>query len=159
MTTKILIPIDFHVESLNTLKLAMNHIQADNVDVVLMYAQDLDSSITELLFYNSSKIVDSLKTVEFEEALSILKNRFESRLNSIHYEIFHGYRVKLLEDFMKSKKIDFIYLPKNYSLQINKRGIDPIPLIKKSNLAYKELSWEAGVNTSEKLQLNSLFSY
>lgn len=159
MATKILIPTDFHVESLNTLKLAMNHIETYEVDVVLLYAEDLGSSITELLFYNPKKVVESLRSKEFEEALSILKNRFESRINSISYEIFHGFRVKLLEDFMESKNIDSIYLPKTYRLQMPKKGFDPMPLIKKSKLSYTELDWEAGINTSEEFQLSSLFSY
>jgi hypothetical protein len=159
MTTKILIPTDFHVESLNTLKLAVNLIEADKVDVVLMYAENLSSSITELLFYNPKKIVESLKTADFEEAISILKNRYETRINSISYEIFHGYRVSAIEDFIESKEIDLIYLPKTYRLQMPKNGFDPIPLIKKSSLAYKELSWEVGNYTSEEVQLNTLFSY
>lgn len=159
MTTKILIPIDFHVESLNTLKLAMNHLETYEVDVVLMYSEDLDNSITELLFYNPKKVIESLRTKEFDEALSILKNRFESRIKSISYEIFHGYRVHLIEDFMGSKNIDAIFLPKNYRLQMPKKGFNTIPLIKKSKLSYKELDWEAGVYDSEELQLNALFSY
>lgn len=159
MATKILIPTDFHVESLNTLKLAMNELETYEVEVVLMYAQDLSNSITELLFYNPKKVVESLRTEEFDEALSILKNRFESRIISINYEIFHGYRVKSLEDFMKSKNIDFVYLPKTYCLQMQKKGFNTIPLFKKSSLAYKELDWEAGLHLSEGLQLNALFSY
>lgn len=159
MATKILIPTDFHVESLNTLKLAMNHIETYEVDVVLLYAEDLGSSITELLFYNPKKVVESLRTKEFDEALSILKNRFESRIKSISYEIFHGFRVKLLEDFMESKNIDSIYLPKTYRLQMQKKGFDTIPLIKKSKLSYTELDWEAGINTSEEYQLSTLFNH
>lgn len=158
MAAKILIPTDFHVESLNTLKLAMNHIEVNEIDVVLMYAEDFGSSITELLFYNPKKVVESLMTKEFEEALSILKNRFESRINSISYEIFHGFRVKLLEDFVESKNIDFIYLPKTYRLQMPKKGFDTIKLFKKSRLTYQELNWESGINTSE-FQLNSLFNH
>ncbi|MER0439575.1 hypothetical protein [Emticicia sp. W12TSBA100-4] len=159
MTTKILIPTDFHVESLNTLKLAMNHLETYEVDVVLMYSEDLGNSITELLFYNPKKVVESLRTKEFDEALSILKNRFETRIKSISYEIFHGYRIKLIEDFMESKNIDSIFLPKSYLLRLPKKGFDTIPLIKKSKLTYKELDWETGVYDSEELQLNALFIY
>lgn len=159
MATKILIPTDFHVESLNTLKLAMNHLETYEVDVVLMYSEDLGNSITELLFYNPKKVVESLRTKEFDEALSILKNRFESRIKSISYEIFHGFRVKLLEDFMESKNIDSIFLPKTYRLQMPKKGFDTIPLIKKSKLSYKELDWEVDVQNSDEIQLQSLFSY
>lgn len=159
MATKILIPTDFHVESLNTLKLAINHVETYEVDVVLLHAEDLGSSITELLFYNPKKVIESLRSKEFDEALSILKNRFESRINSISYEIFHGFRVKLLEDFIASKNIESIYLPKSYRLQMPKKGFDPIPLIKKSKLSYTELDWEAGINTSEEYQLSTLFNH
>lgn len=159
MASKILIPIDFRVESLNTLKLAMNHLETYEVDVVLMYSQDLGSSITELLFYNPKKIIESLRTKEFEEALSILKNRFESRIKSISYEVFNGYRVSLLEDFMHAKNINSIFLPRSYRLQMPQKGFDIIPLIKKSKLSYQELDWEVGAYDSEELQLNALFIY
>jgi hypothetical protein len=158
MATKILIPTDFHVESLNTLKLSVNLIDDDEVNVVLMYAENLSSSITELLFYDPKKIIESLKTTEFEVAISILKNRYETRINSISYEIFHGYRVAALEHFIEAKGIDLIYLPKTYKLQMPKNGFDPIPMIKKSNLTFKELSWQVGKRTSEEVQLNTLFS-
>lgn len=159
MASKILIPTDFKVESLNTLKLAMNHLETYEVEVVLMYSEDLGSSITELLFYNPKKVLESLRTKEFDEALSILKNRFESRITSINYEIFHGYRVKLIEDFMVSKSIDAIFLPKSYRLQMPKNGFDTIPLIKKSKLNFKEMDWEAGINTSDEYQLSTLFNH
>lgn len=159
MTTKILIPTDFAIESLNTLKLAMNHLETYEVDVVLLYSEDLGNSITELLFYNPKKGIESLRTKEFDEALSILKNRFESRIKSISYEIFHGYRVKLMEDFIESKNIDSIFLPKTYRLQMPNKGFDPMPLIKKSSLTYTELDWEVDVQNSDEIQLQSLFSY
>ncbi len=159
MAAKILIPTDFRVESLNTLKLAMNHLDTYEVEVVLMYSEDLGNSITELLFYNPKKIVESLRTIEFDQALSILKNRFESRIKSISYEIFHGYRVQQFENFIESKNIDSIFLPKNYQLQLPLNGFNSIPLIKKSKFTYQELDWISHKQTSSKFQLNTLFNF
>jgi hypothetical protein len=52
MPKRILIPIDFSVESLNTLKRALDGLGDTHVEVILMYAEYLSDSITELLFYS-----------------------------------------------------------------------------------------------------------
>jgi hypothetical protein len=159
MERTILIPIDFKIESLNTLKLALNSIENEHANVVLMYAEYLTDSITELLFYSPKKTIKSLKSPEFEEAISIIKNRYETVIRSIEIELFHGYNVNAFKEFVEAKKIDTIYIPKNYSLRLPKNGFDPIPLIKKSKLSYQEMGWETSTYTSEQLQLNALFSY
>lgn len=51
----ILIPIDFTIESLNTLKFALEENKNEQLTVVLMYATHLSDSITELLFIHNTK--------------------------------------------------------------------------------------------------------
>lgn len=159
MAKTILIPIDFKIESLNTLKLTLSSIKNQQVNVVLMYAEDLTDSITGLLFYNPKKAIKSLLSSEFEEAISIIKNRYETMIDSISIELFHGYNANAFKNFVEAKKIDSIYLPKSYSLRLPTNGFNPIPLIKKSKLPYQEIGWETSTYTSEQVQLNALFSY
>jgi hypothetical protein len=158
MAKTILIPIDFKIESLNTLKLALNSLKSEHTNVVLMYTEYLTDSITELLFYSPKKIIKSLKSPEFEEAISIIKNRYETMIDSIDIKLFHGYNVNAFKIFVEAKKIDTIYIPKNYSLRTSQNGFNPIPLIKKSKLPYQEIEWETSTYTSEQVQLNALFS-
>lgn len=141
MPKKLLIPIDFKVESLITLKYALNEIN-EEVEVVLLYAEYLSDSITELLFYSPNEKRKSLMTPEFNEALSIIKNRFENTLIKLNIAFFHGDNVSAFRNFVEGNKIDSIYIPKNYKLKLFKNGFDPIPLIQKSKLGYQEVEWQ-----------------
>ena len=90
MSLRILLPTDFTVESLLTLKKAMEELPDTDVEAVLLYAEHLSTSITELLFYSPAERRRQLVTSHFEEALTILINRFEKRLLRISIEFFHG---------------------------------------------------------------------
>lgn len=159
MARTIFIPTDFKIASLNTLKLALNNIQEEKVNVILVYCEEEPDSITEFLFYTPQKTIKSLKSPEFEEAISIIRNRYETVIQLINIELFHGYTVNSLKNFVEARKIDIIYLPKSYALQLPKNGFDPIPLIKKSKLPYQEVGWETNDYAPEQVQLNTLFSY
>lgn len=122
-----------------------------------MHSERLSSSITELLFYNPIKIIKSLISVEFSDAINILKNTFESSLQSVRIEIFHGINKAAFENFCEANQIDLIYIPKNYRLAPTKDGFDPIHLIKKSNIPFKEVHWNTDNQNSNEDQLNQLF--
>lgn len=57
MKKRILVPIDFQVESLNTLKLALKQHADNEVIVHLVYGELLDESITRMLFYDPARII------------------------------------------------------------------------------------------------------
>ena len=60
-------------------------------------------------------------------------------------------------NFYEAQGIDLIYLPKDYCLKPDKNGFDPIPLIKKSKVEYKEVAWVSGHSSASKNELNQLF--
>ncbi|MES2478804.1 MAG: hypothetical protein V4561_06945 [Bacteroidota bacterium] len=153
----ILIPIDFNVESLLTLRIALNHHTDGKINVILMYSESLSDSITDLLFYNPQKTIKSLLKPDFEEALSIIKNRYETTVHHIRIELFHGYNSNSLKRFIEAKRISNIYLPKNYQLKPPKNGFDPINLFKKSQIDFKEIEWSIDKNTHQQMSLISLF--
>ncbi|MBP7642450.1 MAG: hypothetical protein KA767_03880, partial [Saprospiraceae bacterium] len=68
MQKRILIPTDFNVESLNTMKRALERVDDGDVEVILFYSEYLSDSITEMLFYNPEKRLNELITPVFEEA-------------------------------------------------------------------------------------------
>ena len=68
MVKNILVPIDFQVASLNTMKLALEDREDCEVRVILMYSEFLTDSISDLLFYSPHKIIDAKLTPEFKEA-------------------------------------------------------------------------------------------
>lgn len=147
MPKKILIPIDFKVESLNTLKYALKEIQ-EEVEVVLMYSEHLTDSITDLIFYSTDERYNALNTAEFNEGLAILKTRFESILTKTVIKFFHGYNANAFRSFAVGYNIDCIYIPKNFRLQPSENGFDPIHIIRKSKLSFREIEWEKTTDSS-----------
>jgi hypothetical protein len=140
MAKTILIPIDFRTESLHTLKIALEAHTIEPTKIVLMYAESLGDSITELLFYTPGKSITNLTTPEFTEALEIIKNRFEGMITSISIKAFHGLNTNALKSFCEANNIDAIYIPKTYKLKTPKRAFNPIPLLRKLNLSVIEIA-------------------
>ncbi len=158
MTKTILVPIDFRVASLNTLKLALEPYSEDPIEVILMYSEYLDDSITELLFYTPNKTVANHITPAFKEALEIIKNRFEGKIKHISIELFHGYNKNAIKTFLEANKVDEIYLAKNYQLRTSKRAFDPTSLLKKSSYKIIEVNINNDIEQTEHEQLIALFN-
>ena len=159
MAKTILVPIDFNIESLNTLKIALNELHDIRANIILMYSEYTSDSIADLLFYSPDKRLKTLLKPEFMEALTILKNRYEKVIDTISVEFFHGYGVNAFINFVEGKKIDAIYIPNNYTLKTDSNSFDPIPIIKKSKLPYREAEWTPSSRTSQEEQLSHLFNY
>lgn len=157
MSRTILIPIDFTVSSLNTLKLVSRQHKSEQVHVVLMYAEHLSSSISELLYYSPSKRIQSLAGPLFTDAIDIIRNSNETGLLSVKIELFHGMNVRAFNHFAEAHGIDLAYLPKSYRLQIRKQGFDPCKLIKASGLPVHEIEWPTDLSAPEADGFNALF--
>ena len=157
MVKKILIPTDFKIESLNTLKYSLEERKQEKSSVILMYSAYNSDSITDLLFYNPTKIVEALVNSNFNDAINIIKNTYETSIHSFKIELFHGLNLNAFLNFYESHGIDLVYLPKDYCLKPYKNGFDPIPLIKKSKVQYSEVAWTREQGTSNKDELNQLF--
>jgi hypothetical protein len=157
MLKKILIPIDFKIESLNTLKYCLEERKLEKSSVILMYSAYSGDSITEILFYNPGKIVEALVSANFNDAINIIKNTYESSFDSFKIELFHGLNTKAFLNFYNAHGIDLVYLPKDYCLKPYKNGFDPIPLIKKSKVEFREVAWSSENDLADKDDLNKLF--
>lgn len=157
MVTKILIPTDFKIESLNTLKYSLEERKQEKSSVILMYSVYNSDSITELLFYNPSKIIEALVSSTFNEAINIIKNSYETSIHSFKIELFHGLNTNAFLNFYEAHGIDLVYLPKAYRLKIYKNGFDPIPLIKKSKVQYREVIWTNEHDLTNNDDLNQIF--
>ena len=157
MVKKILIPTDFKIESLNTLKYCLEERKQEKSSVILMYSAYNSDSITEVLFYDPIKIVEALVSSNFNDAINIIKNKFESSLYAIKIELFHGLNRNAFVNFYDAHGVDLVYLPKDYCLKPYKNGFDPIPLIKKSKVEFKEVAWTSEHDIADKDELNKLF--
>jgi hypothetical protein len=160
MAKTILIPIDFKVASLLTLRHALEKYENENikVDVVLLYAQFLSDSITELLFYSPHKYIKPDENAEFTHALEILKNRYSSRLGHVSFELLHFNTKSYLERFLNVRNISCIYVPQKYSLHLNANGFDSVPLLKKAMVPLHELAFDMPNSPNSNQHLTALFN-
>lgn len=157
MVKTILVPTDFRIESLNTLKYALRENVISGIDVILLHACFLSDSITDLLFYSKDAVVKEHLTSHFTEALFIVRNRHKE-INSLRIEVIHSNRSDMFARFLKANKVDEIYLPKNYKLQPLKKSFNPLPHLSSSNFPVTYIDWESARGNSEQDQLENLFN-
>jgi len=159
MPRSILIPVDFRIESLNTLKFALGHHADQDVVVVLVYAVALTMSITDLLFYSRERMRDTHSTPAFDEALAILKNKHASIVKRIVVEPFHGVTQGAFSTFIEAHRIDDVYVPRRYRLvPMEQGGFDILPFIRKSALPVHEVDWDIRSGAQGRDDLDSLFN-
>jgi hypothetical protein len=156
---KILVPTDFRVASLHPLRLALELIEEQPVDVVLLYCQTLDDSITELLFYSSTRIIEDVSTADFEDAISILRNRFEYKIGTLQIELFHSHAQHAFDTLLATLGIDAIFIAQSYPLHLGKRAFDPRPYIEKCPVPHYKLGLGQQSDLSEADKLENLFLY
>ena len=157
MVKRILIPTDFTIESLNTLKYALQDNQIFELEVTLLYAEFLTDSITELLFYSKNQLVESRLTEGFTTALSVLENHFKE-IVSIRFELLHANKTAAALQLLKINKIDEVYIPRSYSLDCRKKAFDTIPLLKSTMYPITEIDWDSRPGLSEHDQITNLFN-
>ncbi|RYU96587.1 universal stress protein [Emticicia agri] len=159
MQKTILIPIDFRVASLNTLKFALESSTGEPHKVILIYAEFLDDSITELLFYRPESKIASKITPEFKNAMEVLRNRFEYQIADLEIKLFHNRSRRGLRRFVENHQVDAIYIPKTYRLKMPKKAFDLVTIIRQTFSDFQEIDWPQDLgNASEKDHLQYLFN-
>ncbi len=156
MKRTILIPTDFSIESLIPVKQAALLSNYNDIEIVLMFCDLLPSSISDLLFYAPAKVIAQYSNKEFEEACSIIMNKYASKISSMRTEIFHGTSDAAFENFISGNRIDEVIFPKNYILKEHRNGFNPLPYIKNSYLPCREVEWKVN-NPHESASLSTLF--
>lgn len=158
MVHTILIPVDFKVESLKSLKLYLNACPHERINVILVYAERSSGSITDLLFYSPSKRVTELCDGIFLEALSMIKNRYDSVIHRIKVELFNGTTAGALNTFIDANGVSEIINPVNYTFQTPNRAFDMRPFFKDAHVPIKEVLWNSQNSLSAHEQLIALFN-
>lgn len=158
MLKTILVPIDFRVSSLNTLKYALEKSSGEPHRVMLIYAEYLEDSISELLFYRPESKIASKITPEFRNALEVLRNRFEYQIVDLEIKLFHNRSRRGLRRFVENNNVEAIYIPKTYKLKMPKKAFDLVTIIRQTFVDYQEIDWPQDYSvTSEKDHLEHLF--
>jgi hypothetical protein len=159
MNKNILITTDFSISSLNFLKYVLeNKLGNEKHNIVLVHGYSTNDSITDLLFFSKSKVIETLNNEAFEEGLSVLKNKYNSKIHIIRKDIFTGYNQGAFDSFMRSNKIDFAFINSNENADYpNRNSFDIKPLIKKSDIHHEEISLYTETFVPERGELAELF--
>jgi hypothetical protein len=157
MKKTILIPTDFSIESLIPVKQAALENPDGQIEIVLLYCCFSSNSITDLLFYSPEGIIDEAISFEFREACLILENTYQSRIDKLSIEVFHGLNSSAFENFVTGKRITEAIILKNHNYKLAKNGFDPIPYIKKSRLHYREINGPEHMAQHKDIVLFNLF--
>lgn len=157
MKRTILIPTDFSIDSLKFLVEAVQSVQIGSINVVFLHCAHLPNSILDLLFYSKKEIIKSLVTPTFVDACKVIRNKYQSKINSTRIEIFTGHTQAAFENFLEGNRIDEIFVPENYILKTTKNSFDPLPFIQRTELPITPVTWKQGGDIPEKNQLAELF--
>ncbi|MBK7884605.1 MAG: hypothetical protein IPJ81_13105 [Chitinophagaceae bacterium] len=129
---KILIPTDFTVKSLILVRETIEQATEEKIQIVLVHGIQPPSSITELLFFSKSKLINSLQTEEFINACKLIKSKYQSRISSMYVDIIMGNNRSYFHNYLTGNQIDEIYFPLNYKMAVkHPLSFDIIHLLKK----------------------------
>ena len=132
---KIAIPTDFSVSSLLWLKEAVEKCDAEKLDIVLLHGIDDQRSIPEILFHSSSSLLTDIENKEFSEACRLIKNKYQSKINSICLDAVSKGGKAYLENFLLGNEIEEVFIPEKYNFHSHSDySYDLIPLLKKSSI-------------------------
>ena len=109
MNKTVLVPTDFTIRSLNLLKSVLNRHQGEKINIILCHGFEFGSSVTDLLFYSKKRILSALKTDEFEKALQVIRNKYDSGIESLRTEAFFGSTHSAFANFIEGNKVDEAY--------------------------------------------------
>jgi hypothetical protein len=158
MKKTVLIPTDFSIESLNLVKYAAQAAVSEPVNVLLVHGVRQSDSIMDLLFFSRNKTILKLQNADFDEACKVLRNKYDSRINSFRIEIFSGFTQSAFQKFLEAHRVNEILIPKSYILKLTSdRSFDLLPFIKTSPCEVTEVAWRPFENAPEKNLLAEVF--
>lgn len=161
MTTTLLFATDFSLESLNILKKVLKEKEdlknESTYNIVLVCGYEMGDSVRELLFSTKTSVFSKIRPEEFDDALSIIKNKYPYLINKITCDIFTGYFQKSFSNFIEAKGIDEAYYP-SVRMKRSKKKFDLSPYIKKCRtLKSYEIYVETAAFLPEKGRLAEVF--
>lgn len=163
MTKNILIATDFSLDSLSVLKTIIKEKEnaKDTSEYVVHFVTGYytGDSIRDLLFERKETILCKIKSKEFDEACSILKNKYPCLVKKIKFDIFSGYFQRSFNQYLFSEHIEEAYYTSVKNKKRNKNIFDLNSFIKKSkNLKKQEVLINHQNLMPEKGQIAEIFA-
>lgn len=121
-TTRILIPSDFTVDSLDFVAQSIEESIADQLDIILVYGNKSSTSASELLGIGLEDQLDALQSESFLEACKAIYKRYQNRKLSIFADILGTDNRNYLQHYLKGQSVDEIRIPSNYTYKRKTRN-------------------------------------
>ena len=166
MEKTVLIPTDFSIASLNIVKNYLNQQPADvRLNIILLHGLHQTDSITSLLFYSKSRMLEELTGKDFNEGCHVLKNKYASQIRTMRKDVFSGFTQAAFNQYAEANRIDEVWLVSHLSQQDSlynpkfksKNSFDLLPYIKASKLRIETIGSEVDVPMPEKGNVAELF--
>lgn len=147
MTRKILLPTDFSIDSLITLKAYFQNDQSTNdYEVILLHGYMPSDSITEMLLFSKSKLLNDLKLEPFLDATEILKNKFDTKIKSIKIDVFSGLTQASFDNYLVGQRIEEIIMSDQYNFRpVSRRSFNLNKFVSRCKIQVTHLAnlnWE-----------------
>lgn len=136
MTKTILIATDFSLESLDILKKVLKK-KNDSGDthqynILLVSGYEMSDSIRDLLFSTKNTVFNKIRSAEFCDAYSIIKNKYPTLVNKIICDIFSGSFQRTFNHYIDTKQIDEAYYASTGSKNLHKNQFEITNFLKNS---------------------------
>lgn len=162
MIKTILIATDFSLESLNILKKVLKEKNATEedtqYDILLVSGYDMGDSIRDLLFNTKSTVFNKIRSKEFCDAYSIIKNKYPHLVSKIVCDIFTGNFQRAFNNYVKAENIEEAYYTSSLKDKNTKGKFDLAPYIKKAkDIQSKEITLDIPKFMPERGRLAEVF--
>ena len=157
MKKTVLIPTDFTIQSLNILKTFLSQNPNNQYNIVLVHGLNIGDSIRDLLFFSKNKQIQELSNDAFIEAFEVIKNKFDSQINSLKIDFFTGSNQAAFNNFIEGNQINQI-IDSNYKLIFSTRkSFDFTRYFNKVKVEITTIETTNHVNIPEKGNLAEVF--
>jgi len=145
MIKTILIATDYSLESLNILKKVLKEKNATEentrYNILLVSGYDMGDSIRDLLFNTKGTVLNKIRSKEFCDAYSIIKNKYPHLVNKIVCDVFTGSFQRVFNNYLTAENIEEAYYAANLKDKNTKGKFDLAHYIKKAkHIQVKEIT-------------------
>jgi hypothetical protein len=112
----VLIPTDFTVHSLDLIVAAAQQFEGEQLNITLLHALAMPD-IMDLMLLSRNNDRYKLITKEFENACTIIKNRYASVIQRINVRFMHGSTKAVFRNFVEASQAHVLICPVDYSFQ------------------------------------------
>jgi len=158
MLKTVIVPTDFTIESLSVVKTILNNSEeGQRFNIILLNGALLNESIMDLMFFSKNKYIKEISSPEFEDAYAIIKNKFESKINSFRKDLFTGFTQTAFNNYVEGNRVEEAWLTVPNETSSSDTNNQLIAFVKKSSLRLKTVQSAKSLNIPEKGRVAEVF--